>query len=225
MVNKASFFRRWLHAKANSNHPVVSSEHANRHQSKDDLARSDDPPRIGNEIPQAEPLDEKSDLADSNATSSHVSPSAHKQEPLPNPDEIENGGSFACFMDQELDPQVQQNALQHLWQQPQFQQLDGLEQCDQDFSNQPKLTSCEVDKLFAQVYQCLLMDEQQEPDPQPTPSTIHTAGRVQQQSLQQKLQQKLKAEPKQQDNASTLRSNDVDLTDQVAIKKDHSNSA
>lgn len=61
-------------------------------------------------------------------------------EPLPDPENIEVGGSFARFMSQDVDPLTRTAALRALWKQPQYNHIDGLIEYALDYSNQPKLS-------------------------------------------------------------------------------------
>ena len=70
-------------------------------------------------------------------------------EDLPNPEEIEIGGSFAKFMGANVDPAAKTAALRALWKQPHFNEIDGLLEYALDYSNQPKLTP-EVSAELAQ---------------------------------------------------------------------------
>ncbi|WP_338590795.1 DUF3306 domain-containing protein [Shewanella khirikhana] len=61
-------------------------------------------------------------------------------EPLPDPENIEVGGSFARFMSNDVDPLTRTAALRALWKQPQYNHIDGLIEYALDYSNQPKLS-------------------------------------------------------------------------------------
>jgi len=84
-------------------------------------------------------------------------------EDLPNPDEIEIGGSFAQFMGANVDPAAKTAALRALWKQPHFNEIDGLLEYALDYSNQPKLTP-EVSAELAQKVFRFITKENEESD-------------------------------------------------------------
>lgn len=84
-------------------------------------------------------------------------------EELPNPEEIEIGGSFAKFMGANVDPAAKTAALRALWKQPHFNEIDGLLEYALDYSNQPKLTP-EVSAELAQKVFRFITKENEESD-------------------------------------------------------------
>ncbi|MFB2650201.1 DUF3306 domain-containing protein [Shewanella mangrovisoli] len=88
-------------------------------------------------------------------------------EELPNPEEIEIGGSFAKFMGANVDPAAKTAALRALWKQPHFNEIDGLLEYALDYSNQPKLTP-EVSAELAQKVFRFITKENEESDEDPT---------------------------------------------------------
>ncbi|MFV0595493.1 DUF3306 domain-containing protein [Shewanella sp.] len=84
-------------------------------------------------------------------------------EELPNPEEIEIGGSFAKFMGANVDPAAKTAALRALWKQPHFNEIDGLLEYALDYSNQPKLTP-EVSAELAQKVFRFITKESEESD-------------------------------------------------------------
>ncbi|MGL4746402.1 MAG: DUF3306 domain-containing protein [Shewanella sp.] len=88
-------------------------------------------------------------------------------EDLPNPDEIEIGGSFAKFMGANVDPAAKTAALRALWKQPHFNEIDGLLEYALDYSNQPKLTP-EVSAELAQKVFRFITKDNEESDEDPT---------------------------------------------------------
>lgn len=73
-------------------------------------------------------------------------------EELPDPEQIEVGGSFASFMAENVDPAAKAAALRALWKQPHYNEIDGLLEYALDYSNQPKLSadvSQELTKRFS----------------------------------------------------------------------------
>lgn len=68
---------------------------------------------------------------------------------LPDPEQIEIGGSFAGFMADNIDPAAKIAALRTLWKQPQYNEIDGLLEYALDYTDQAKLTvehSAEITK-------------------------------------------------------------------------------
>ncbi len=84
-------------------------------------------------------------------------------EELPNPEEIEIGGSFAKFMGANVDPAAKTAALRALWKQPHFNEIDGLLEYALDYSNQPRLTP-EVSAELAQKVFRFITKENEESD-------------------------------------------------------------
>ncbi len=83
-------------------------------------------------------------------------------EDLPNPEEIEIGGSFASFMAPNVDPVAKTAALRALWKQPHFNEIDGLLEYALDYSNQPKLSPNESAELVQKIFRYVTKDEDEE---------------------------------------------------------------
>lgn len=79
---------------------------------------------------------------------------------LPNPDEIEVGGSFASFMGANVDPAAKSAALRALWKQPHFNEIDGLLEYALDYSNQPKLSAEVSAELMQKVFRYIAEDSE-----------------------------------------------------------------
>ncbi|AEG09573.1 hypothetical protein Sbal183_4044 [Shewanella baltica OS183] len=79
---------------------------------------------------------------------------------LPNPDEIEIGGSFASFMGANVDPAAKSAALRALWKQPHFNEIDGLLEYALDYSNQPKLSAEVSAELAQKVFRYITKDSE-----------------------------------------------------------------
>lgn len=79
-------------------------------------------------------------------------------EDLPNPEEIEIGGSFASFMGTNVDPAAKTAALRALWKQPHFNEIDGLLEYALDYSNQPKLSPEVSAELAQKVFRYITKD-------------------------------------------------------------------
>ncbi|QSX33568.1 DUF3306 domain-containing protein [Shewanella avicenniae] len=85
-------------------------------------------------------------------------------EDLPDPENIEVGGSFASFMAKNVDPSVRQNALRALWKQPHFSEIDGMMEYALDYSNQEILTPEVSSELAKKVFRHLVKDEEKPDD-------------------------------------------------------------
>ncbi|GLP97549.1 DUF3306 domain-containing protein [Paraferrimonas sedimenticola] len=81
---------------------------------------------------------------------------------LPDPDSIEEGGSFAAFMGADVDQETRNQALRKLWQQPQYQEIDNMAEYALDYSNQPLLSAEESLELVEKVYRHVVKDEEPE---------------------------------------------------------------
>ena len=79
---------------------------------------------------------------------------------LPNPDEIEIGGSFARFMGANVDPAAKSAALKALWKQPQFNEIDGLLEYALDYTNQPLLAPEVSAELANKVFRHIIKAEE-----------------------------------------------------------------
>ncbi|WP_095497710.1 DUF3306 domain-containing protein [Paraferrimonas haliotis] len=82
-------------------------------------------------------------------------------EPLPDPDSIEEGGSFAAFMGDKVDPETRTAALRKLWQQPHFNEVDGLAEYALDYSDQPLLSAEVSAQLVEKVFKYVVEDEEE----------------------------------------------------------------
>ncbi|QYJ78646.1 DUF3306 domain-containing protein [Shewanella acanthi] len=83
-------------------------------------------------------------------------------EDLPNPEEIEIGGSFAQFMATNVDPAAKTAALRALWKQPHFNEIDGLLEYALDYSNQPKLSPEVSAELAQKVFRFVTKESEEE---------------------------------------------------------------
>lgn len=83
-------------------------------------------------------------------------------EDLPDPKQIEVGGSFADFMGTNVDPQAKTDALRALWKQPHFNEVDGLVEYGLDYTNQPKLSAKVSAELAQKVFRHILKSEDEE---------------------------------------------------------------
>lgn len=83
-------------------------------------------------------------------------------EDLPDPEQIEVGGSFADFMGSNVDPQAKTDALRALWKQPHFNEVDGLVEYGLDYTNQPKLSAKVSAELAQKVFRHILKSEDDE---------------------------------------------------------------
>ncbi|PTA48857.1 DUF3306 domain-containing protein [Shewanella morhuae] len=79
---------------------------------------------------------------------------------LPNPDDIEIGGSFASFMGENVDPAAKSAALRALWKQPHFNEIDGLLEYALDYSNQPKLSPEVSAELAKKVFRYITQESE-----------------------------------------------------------------
>ncbi|WP_371186338.1 DUF3306 domain-containing protein [Thalassotalea maritima] len=166
-VAKVAFWRRWLQRKSSlahgqQDHPSEQTRQANHEikNAESGIERND------NRHPSADDKLTEQSGSEASSAKNRAHDVSHDIDTKSSDDdsfvELAGENCFARFVGQDVDEELQQQALRRLWQQPQYQLLDGLEQCDQDFSNQPKLSSEEVDKLLSQVYQCLLADDGEE---------------------------------------------------------------
>ncbi|WP_298441119.1 DUF3306 domain-containing protein [uncultured Ferrimonas sp.] len=71
---------------------------------------------------------------------------------LPDPDTIEEGGSFAEFLKEGVDPAKRQQALKALWSQPQYNVTDGLTDYSLDYAAQPLLDKDVAAELVNNVF-------------------------------------------------------------------------
>ncbi|GAA4891541.1 DUF3306 domain-containing protein [Ferrimonas pelagia] len=71
---------------------------------------------------------------------------------LPDPNEIEEGGSFAQFLKPDVDPAKRKEALRALWKQPHYNVRDGLCDYDLDYRAQPKLSAKVAAELADKVF-------------------------------------------------------------------------
>lgn len=79
-----------------------------------------------------------------------------EDEPLPDPNTIEVGGSFARFMAKNVDPTAKAAALRALWKQPQYGHIDGLLEYALDYSNQPVLSADVSAELANKVFRYVI---------------------------------------------------------------------
>ncbi|MCH1930024.1 DUF3306 domain-containing protein [Shewanella sp. A25] len=122
------------------------------------------------ELAQAESV---TDLADESieatAADNSIAPATDEEanriltaEDLPNPEDIEIGGSFAQFMAANVDPAAKTAALRALWKQPHFNEIDGLLEYALDYSNQPKLSPEVSAELAQKVFRFVTKDSEEE---------------------------------------------------------------
>ncbi|GAA5186733.1 DUF3306 domain-containing protein [Ferrimonas gelatinilytica] len=78
--------------------------------------------------------------------------------PLPDPEEIEEGGSFAAFMRPDVAADKRQEALRALWKQPHYNVRDGLCEYDLDYAAQPKLSAKVAAELAEKVFRHMVKD-------------------------------------------------------------------
>ncbi|MGI2260982.1 DUF3306 domain-containing protein [Shewanella sp. GXUN23E] len=83
-------------------------------------------------------------------------------EDLPDPDQIEEGGSFAAFMAKNVDPTAKKAALRALWKQPHFNEVCGMAEYALDYSNQPLLSASDSAELVKKVFRKVIEREEQE---------------------------------------------------------------
>ena len=81
---------------------------------------------------------------------------------LPDPEQIEVGGSFARFMANNVDPAAKTAALRALWKQPHFNEIDGLLEYALDYSNQPKLSPEVSAELAKKIFRHIVKEEPEE---------------------------------------------------------------
>ncbi|WP_350432217.1 DUF3306 domain-containing protein [Shewanella sp. H8] len=89
---------------------------------------------------------------------------ALESEPLPDPNTIEVGGSFARFMAKSVDPTTKAAALRALWKQPQYGHIDGLIEYALDYTNQPLLSADVSAELASKVFRYVVEKELPEPE-------------------------------------------------------------
>ncbi|MBY5993250.1 DUF3306 domain-containing protein [Ferrimonas balearica] len=105
---------------------------------------------------EAAPTDAPLDAAETAETPDGV-PQAEAQEgteaeALPDPDSIEEGGSFADFLKPGVDPSKRKEALRALWKQPHYNVRDGLCEYDLDYAAQPKLSAAVAAEVAKNVF-------------------------------------------------------------------------
>ncbi|WP_051202091.1 DUF3306 domain-containing protein [Ferrimonas senticii] len=90
---------------------------------------------------------------------------------LPDPESIEQGGSFADFLKEGVDPATRKQALRALWSQPQYNQLDGLVDYGHDYAAQPLLDGDTAAQLTQSVFRHVkkAADALEKLDDQPEP--------------------------------------------------------
>ncbi|WP_417762422.1 DUF3306 domain-containing protein [Shewanella sp.] len=95
-------------------------------------------------------------------------------EDLPDPSQIEAGGSFASFMGKNVDPNVRQAALRALWKQPHFSEIDGMMEYALDYSNQEVLTPEVSTELAKKVFRHLIQEEKTADEAASEPMLVDT---------------------------------------------------
>lgn len=130
-----SFLSRWQQRKAEVAREELESEVA--------AELTQEPQEVTVEAEGAEP-----EVAQASATET-VEGDA---EALPDPESIEQGGSFADFLKPGVDPTQRKDALRALWKQPQYNIRDGLCEYDLDYGAQPKLSAAVAAELAKNVF-------------------------------------------------------------------------
>ncbi len=87
-------------------------------------------------------------------------------EDLPDPDKIEEGGSFAAFMAKNVDPSAKKAALRALWKQPHYNEVCGMAEYALDYSNQPLLSAADSADLVKKVFRRVIEKEEKEREEQ-----------------------------------------------------------
>ncbi|WP_084643717.1 DUF3306 domain-containing protein [Ferrimonas futtsuensis] len=105
---------------------------------------------------QALAAQEAEEAVDEEAVSEEARASSEEEtEALPDPDAIEEGGSFAAFLKEGVDPTKKRDALRALWSQPQYNITDGMAEYALDYSDQPKLSAQVAKEVATQVFRHL----------------------------------------------------------------------
>ena len=105
-------------------------------------------------------------------------------EDLPDPEQIELGGSFAAFMANNVDPTAKKAALRALWKQPHFNEVCSMAEYALDYSNQPQLSAADSAELVKKVFRKFIEREEQA---QQEASQTEVASTNSAQSLQESL--------------------------------------
>lgn len=110
------------------------------------------------EQPTVDPVDttteaEEADVKKADAPEVEAASAAEGEEAaLPDPESIEQGGSFADYLKPGVDPTQRKDALRALWKQPQYNIRDGLCEYDLDYAAQPKLSAAVAAELAKKVF-------------------------------------------------------------------------
>lgn len=96
------------------------------------------------------------DASQTNDVDEELTDTNVEDEPLPDPNTIEVGGSFARFMAKNVDPTAKAAALRALWKQPQYGHIDGLLEYALDYSNQPVLSADVSAELANKVFRYVI---------------------------------------------------------------------
>ncbi len=80
---------------------------------------------------------------------------------LPDPEQIEHGGSFAAFMKPGVAADKRQEALRSLWKQPHYNVRDGLCEYDLDYAAQPKLSAKVAAELAEKVFRHVVKEAEE----------------------------------------------------------------
>ncbi|MCF1428571.1 MAG: DUF3306 domain-containing protein [Shewanella sp.] len=104
------------------------------------------------------------------------------EEDLPDPEQIELGGSFAAFMANNVDPTAKKAALRALWKQPHFNEVCRMAEYALDYSNQPLLSAADSAELVKKVFRKVIEREEQQEASQTEVASTKSA-----QSMQESL--------------------------------------
>ncbi|TKB50998.1 DUF3306 domain-containing protein [Ferrimonas sediminicola] len=104
---------------------------------------------------EAEQAREAESTPEEAVTGNDAEVAAEGEQALPDPDTIEEGGSFAAFLKEGVDPTKKRSALKALWSQPQYNITDGMAEYALDYSNQPKLSVQVAKEVATKVFRHL----------------------------------------------------------------------
>lgn len=171
MSEQRGFLSRWALRKQQAQDGETQLEEQSSEAINAEELRQDDANPVA---PTAETTtlaaDEVSDSVEATtAVDSSATESAEEQllsaEDLPDPEQIDVGGSFASFMGKNVDPSVRQAALRTLWKQPHYSEIDGMMEYALDYSNQEILTPEVSSELAKKVFRHLVQDDEPTAEP------------------------------------------------------------
>ncbi|MBY6187380.1 DUF3306 domain-containing protein [Marinobacter hydrocarbonoclasticus] len=138
-----SFLSRWQQRKAD-----VAQEEQDAQALETQHAEAEEVAESG---PSAEAT--AAEAAESQQTGAQAEQAeATEEAPLPDPETIEQGGSFADYLKPGVDPTQRKEALRALWKQPQYNIRDGLCEYDLDYAAQPKLSAAVAAEVAKSVF-------------------------------------------------------------------------